>query len=444
MNHLSISWRQWLLTLLIMASGYSFATETPTLEQLQADGRLQIKSWVEPAESIVVRQQVTLLIEVSTDTWFGGGTRIGRLELDNAIVLRRESFAVNSTRLEHGQTYTVQRWSISLYPQRPGLYEVPPLPLGLAIASVGGDVIEGQVMAPGVSFEVELPDALEGINDWVSTSSLRVEESYNRDLTDLKPGDAVQRQVTFSAENVAAMMLPELTATEQEGLGVYQKPPQIKDENNRGVYRARRTEAITYIIERPGSYRLPEQTFYWWDLDSQSLQQVMLPEQILEATGGVAPVTETVPARSTDTRQHWQPFAWLAALLLAAGLAWTLWRRRQALPSSPQLANQPNENQLQQQLQTALKQQDWPRVVQTLYAWLDAYGSSQYDGSIRDLLQQLQQPEAQKTLDQLMLGAYYREHCDNRDVEALIAMLQSELDKHPSWWRPKPIELKLN
>ncbi len=447
MRHPEPGWHFYLLLLLLSCASGALGADTPSLDQLQASGRLKVESWVEPGGSIVVKQHATFVIEVSTDTWFSGGTRIGRLELDDAIILRREKFAVNSTRVERGKTYTTQRWSISIYPQRPGRYEVPALPLTLSIAGENGATIEGEVTTPVTSFEVELPEALRGIANWVSTTEFRVEESYNRDLTDLKPGDAVQRQVTFTGEDIAAMMLPEITASKRDGLGVYQKPPQLKDDNNRGLYRARRTEAITYVIERPGSYRLPEQVYYWWDLDSQSLQQVTLPEQLLDATGGavtgaseISPGTDTAPKR-----RIWLPLAALAGLLLLAAVARYFWRRRRVAPvDTPKPAPAPSEEHLQQQLQAALRQRDWPRVVQTLYAWLDHHASSDYAGSIRPLLQRLQQPEAQQTLDQLMQGAYYAGPCDHRDIEAFIKMLETELASHKSWWRPRPVELKLN
>ena len=43
-----------------------------------------------------------------------------------------------------------------------------------------------------------------------------------------------------------------------------------------------------------------------------------------------------------------------------------------------------------------------------------------------------------------MLGAFYSADCDHSDIEAFIAMLESELTSQTSWWRPKPVELKLN
>jgi hypothetical protein len=425
----------------------ALAEDQPTLADLQASGRLQIKTWIEPQDAIVARQQVTLLIEVGTDTWFSAGTRIGRLELADAIVLRRENFAVNSTRVEGGTSYTTQLWSITIYPQRAGLYAIPPLPIILSIADGGNPAIEGELLTPATSFTAQLPAGLNSTDDWVSAENFRVEESYSRGLDDLQPGDAVQRQITFSADNTAAMMLPEIIADKQDGIGVYQKPPQLSDDSNRGSLRARRTESITYVIEKPGSYRLPARTFYWWDLQSQSLQEAILPEQILAASGAAVQTVDAQPA-SPAHGFPWRNLILVLAMLSLLAFAWLAWRRRRQSRGAvdDRRPRKTSEQQLQRELKLALQRQDWPKTVQVLYTWLDNYGPVDSRGSLRKLVSQLPQSTQQAPLDQLMLAAYYDQDCNSTDIEKFVQSVAQSLrerERH-AWWRPPPIELKLN
>jgi len=303
-------------------------------------------------------------------------------------------------------------------------------------------------MTPAIGFDVELPAGLQNQDSWITGRNFRVEESYNRDLAALKPGDAVQRQVTFSAQNMAAMMLPELIADEQPGLAVYQKPSKLTDDNNRGAFLARRTEAITYLIEKPGRYQLPARTYYWWDLDRGSLQQAILPAQILDASASTSDDQASIAAQTTQAdssnRAAWLASAVAAVLLLVAGLVWR--KRRQRPGVKPKARPKASEQQLQQQMQSALQQRDWQQLVKTLYHWLDNYGGDQFDGSIRDLLEHLQQPSSQQSLDQLMLAAYYAGEANNSDIETFIGKLQQAViqqQKSP-WWQPPPISLKLN
>ena len=52
-----------------------------TIAVLQQEDKLRIKAWLEPEDNIIARQQIKLQIEVATDKWFSGGTRIGCVEL---------------------------------------------------------------------------------------------------------------------------------------------------------------------------------------------------------------------------------------------------------------------------------------------------------------------------------------------------------------------------
>ena len=120
--------------------------------------------------------------------------------------------------------------------------------------------------------------------NWVATTRFEVEESFNKTLDELKPGDALIHTISLSADNLPAMMLPTVTAKKMQGIAIYQKPPQVTDKVNRGDYFAERTEVLTYVFEQPGDYQLPAQTFYWWNLESQSLESIELPAYTLNVS----------------------------------------------------------------------------------------------------------------------------------------------------------------
>lgn len=441
-----------LLTLLLsLNASAALSDDSDALARLLNEGELRIKSWVTPAEGIIVTQQVTLHIEVATATWFTGGTRIGALELDGAVVLRREKFAVNSTERRDGQTFTVQQWSLEIYPQRPGPFDIPPLKLSLSVAADGGGSLQGSVTAPATGFTAAEPPGIGETTNWIATDSFEVQENYNRALTGLEAGDAIQRQVAISAENVAAMMLPAFQAEAQPGLAVYQKPPQIADSSNRGSYRARRSESITYVIEKPGRYLLPAHTFYWWDLASSRLESFTLPEQVIEATGAAATTdTGSTAAETGEGSVRYWPWLLLVGVVAVALLAWFLWRRKQASSATgkadPAPVAKPDPRALRDDLQRALAQQDWPALVQALYRWLDYSEDPRYPGTLRGLLQALGPDPTQASLDALMLNAYYDGAAPRQDIETFVQDVITQLERatHPAWWQAEPVVLKLN
>ena len=124
--------------LLMVVSIESYAV---TLAELFENDKVRIKVWIEPEKNIVARQQVNLQIEVATDKWFSSGTKIGYFEVKDAIVLQREKFAVNSIREEGEKTWTIQQWTLVIYPQRDGVFEVPAIPLQLSIAGDGAESV---------------------------------------------------------------------------------------------------------------------------------------------------------------------------------------------------------------------------------------------------------------------------------------------------------------
>ncbi|NND00831.1 MAG: hypothetical protein HKN85_11680, partial [Gammaproteobacteria bacterium] len=256
-----------------------------TLEDLQNDGRLRIDIAINPQEDIVARQQVTLQIEVATDRWFSGGMRIGHFEVKDAIVLQREKFAVNSTTVEGDKTWTRQLWTLVVYPQRGGLFEVPPIPLKISVADDSGASIVGEISTPALGFLARIPQSLESRREWVATDRFEVAENFNKSLDGLQPGDALVRTITVSADNLPAMMLPQASADSIPGIAVYPGSAKLTDKVNRGAYRAERSEVFTYVLEQSGNYRLEQQTFYWWDVVSRSLQSIVLEAVPINVSG---------------------------------------------------------------------------------------------------------------------------------------------------------------
>ena len=121
------------------------AQDAVTLEDLLAQQRLEIRSWFEPEGNIVVSQRVQLKIEISTKKWFLGGTRIGRLEIRDAIVIQRLGLATNFTRRVGADTWSAQEWTINIFPQQQGFFEIPALPITLSISGPDNKPVTGTV-----------------------------------------------------------------------------------------------------------------------------------------------------------------------------------------------------------------------------------------------------------------------------------------------------------
>ncbi len=423
-----------------------------TLAELQQADKVRIQVWVEPEQNIIARQQVNLQIEVATDKWFSGGTQIGHFEIKDAIVLQREKFALNSTRSEGEKNWTVQQWTLVVYPQRDGLFEVPAIPLQLSIAGDNAESIIGEVYTQSFNFEATIPEQAVGYTNWVATSRFEIEESFNKTPDELGTGDALVRTIRMSADNLPAMMLPAVKLDDIQGIAVYAKPPQLTDKINRGDYLAQRQQTITYVFEKEGEYSLPKQSFYWWNLEAESYEVIELEEHVLTIGGSVRTVGEDEQASQGIDKNRLVELApqlkkAAAILVLLLGL-WFLVKKlvKAYKKNKPKKPVQPSESVLRKQFEKACAQKELEKSMGLFYQWLDNYGGDAFDGSVRENLHRLNQAELTMAFENVMQSIYAREKDDKVDLMLFASQFISELKKNDSHtiFSHLSVDLKLN
>jgi hypothetical protein len=430
----------------------SIAVSATTLAELQQADRLRIKTWIEPADGIVARQQLKLQIEVSTDKWFGGGTRIGHFEIKDAIVLQRENFALNSTRNEDGKDWTVQQWTLVVYPQRSGRFEIPAIALTLSV--VGDDLkpIQGPVQSQPFDFAAAKPEATKEADVWVATSRFEISDRFDKPLEELSPGDALQRTISISADNLPAMMLPQIQTARIDGIAIYSKAAQLEDKVNRGEYIAKRTQRITYVFEKAGEYRLPAQTFYWWNLETGSLETATLAAQDLQVadlSGHAGDLPDTSSAEFSKPPTALRPMLyWASAIgLFLLAVLWVLRKRTTAANAKQTTARElpPTESQLLKRAKAACRQHDDETALDCLYQWMNHYGNSP-GGAISTRVDELGNEALSLAYNDVMQAIYAESKPHAADTCRFIdqfvdAIKHQDKPRYPLHWA---IEMKLN
>jgi len=428
----------------------SFTAHTQTLEELISSDKLRIKSWIDPSDKIIARQQINLYIEIATDKWFSGGTRIGRVEIDDAILLQREQFAVNSTRTEGGKSWTVQMWTLVIYPQRDGAFEIPAIPLRLAIAGEGLKAISGGVFTERLEFTATIPEELKDKANWVVTTQFDVKESFDKSLEGLKPGDALIRTIDMSASDLPAMMLPEYTVETLPGIAIYLKPPEVTDKINRGQYLAGRTEVLTYVFEQSGNYQLPEQVYFWWNLQSQKMEFIELPARTL--TIGIADSSgaemQLEGQKLSDNIDFSLAIKYLGSALLILLLIWLTVRKLDRIftPARPPHSSLPSEATLRRQLHQACSQNNSEKAVSLFYKLLDNYAGNQFHGSVRQLLGKTNETQLATEFDTIMRSVYAESNGNEIDLKNFSSQFvkQMKILKRSDDFSRWAVELKLN
>ncbi|RLA51828.1 MAG: hypothetical protein DRQ65_07530 [Gammaproteobacteria bacterium] len=298
-----------------------------TVEELQAAGRLEVAGNISPAEDLVPGQKITLTLQIDTDRWFTGGTRISIPEVPGLVILQTEQFATNASEKRDGVSWVVQRWTLDVFPQRAGNFTIPPIRVQVKVNTDESEPVEGALHSLPIHFSTVVPEALAEIDHWVAAPAFEVRQSFDRPLEALEAGDAFELEVMFEAEDVMAMMLPAFTPEKLPGLAAYPLPPVLHNSNNRGQARASRTQRISYVVEAEGHYLLPARDYFWWDTRSKQLQLLSLPAT--EITVGTGSAQAKKRSLAITPRQL---LALGVALVLLAGLIWLAWKWLPRLP----------------------------------------------------------------------------------------------------------------
>ena len=93
-------------------------------------------------------------------------------EVPGAYVVRAESQGTRLSESVAGESYTGQRYQLSLYAQRAGAITVPPVPVVVEVKSWGAhsETTRKHMTTPEVTVEVRIPPGAEGVEGLVSTT----------------------------------------------------------------------------------------------------------------------------------------------------------------------------------------------------------------------------------------------------------------------------------
>lgn len=275
------------LTCACFAALMSTSVHAQTFGGKQRSAQVEIRAWLgdEQAPSttpqFTVNEQIVMTIDVSTPRWFTAGTRIQNVELANVIAMQRNPRSTNYTERRNGETWSHQRWEITLYPQASGDYVVPPLALGITVSAEDGKPLSGTLQTPPLPFQVILPSGLiDTQKSWFSASEVEVSQQWQRSNETLHVGDSIKRTVSITANDSLSVLLPALLdGSRSDVYQAYSQPSALDDTQQRGNYRSERKEEVVYVLQRGGTLTLPDIEFQWWNSETKQLEHMTIEGQ---------------------------------------------------------------------------------------------------------------------------------------------------------------------
>ena len=271
----------WVCVLVIFTMVFALPATAATSERSPT---VILRTSLEPEGNLVVGQQVQFHVDLLVDTWFTQAPQVPEIKIPGAITLLPPGTSVNFSERIRGKSYSGQRRSYYIFPQKTGEYQIPPLEISLVPAQPGKISAEKVTLStPAQKLTTQLPFELANLpldygisqsepTKLIATPQLTVGDSFDRDLTGLSIGDTFQRTVTISGKDILGSVLPSFDPGDNDGLAAYSQSPKISNYFDRGRLTGKRSESVTYVVEQPGKYHLPEIRVVWWNTSSQSLQ----------------------------------------------------------------------------------------------------------------------------------------------------------------------------
>ena len=237
-------------------------------------------------------------------------------------------------RLIDGVRFGVYEMRYVIFPQRSGPLEIPDI-------LFRGEVTDGSsnfvfrnlntqrvtAYIEGMTIDVkERPAAALNEANWLPATSVTLEESWDRDISDLQVGETITRTITMVAEGLDGAVLPPFSPDQIEGANLYPEPDEIERTFVEGRIVGTRVETTSIVPTQAGIVDIPPLSVPWWDINSDEMRidvkttsgpfQVTTPNTAAPPT----PNTATTPNIATPNTAA-TPVACATASSLCVGLS---------------------------------------------------------------------------------------------------------------------------
>jgi hypothetical protein len=374
-------WTRWALVGVLVTLAPALV-EAQSPAEFVRSGHVRIEATLD-REAVLVGQRAVLRVKVLTRTWYLEAPAFPEtLTIENAIVLRPDSFAVNSTERNGRETFAAQTRSYAVFPVSPGTLEIPPIDVVLIVARDDASRSDPITLTtPALRLRVSIPEAARGLGLVVATPDLDVEQAWEGDRQGLRVGDALRRSITQRVTDSVAMVLPRPSFVAPQGTSAYPDRPEIDTRSERGALSGTRTDAVTYVFETDGEVVLPDIEILWWNLDGQRLEREVLtgttitvaanPDLAVDHLAAPEDAEADAPPATGAQRLGWPHATFVAAALV---ILLILARYRQAILDfvHVRLVRENVERDTWRDLQRAARTGEPATTFNAVLRWLDA------------------------------------------------------------------------
>ncbi|MDB5972215.1 MAG: hypothetical protein JWQ90_4665 [Hydrocarboniphaga sp.] len=162
----------------------------------------------------------------------------------------------------------------------------------------GGSLRQLRLHGDDIQLEVRPRPSGASSQNWLPAEKLNLEKSWKPEGASLQAGEPLTLHLRMDALGLTAAQLPDLGAQLQlpEGIRAYPDQPKLETSSKGSRVSGSREQDIALIATRAGRYRIPELRLAWWDTTTDTPQEIVLPERVLDVLPSATTSTQTSPA----------------------------------------------------------------------------------------------------------------------------------------------------
>ena len=203
-----------------------------------------------------------------------------------------------------GMVYEVSERSYAIFPQKSGKMIIEPLKLTAAVLMDNGSRMGGffgtqstkreRIDSEAITLDVRpIPNKFTG-DQWLAAKNVKLSQQWSGDYQAMQVGEPLTRTLTLMVQGATLGQLPQLQQPSKDGyLKNYPDQPALKENKTKTGIIAIREEKIAFIPSKAGNYILPKITLDWFNINTEQMETVTLPETIITAQG--VTTVETTP-----------------------------------------------------------------------------------------------------------------------------------------------------
>lgn len=229
-------------------------------------------------KEVMVGEPLVVTVTVYTSTWFTKPPVFEEIQVKGALMTRLEQRNSARTVTIGRKQYPAIEQKFVVYPNAIGKNTLPPFKVTITSPPEGDyKGKERTIYTKEQSFEVLAPP--EGVDSsiWLASYKVSLSDVWDRPLDRLKAGDLLERRISIKASGALAAAIPPLPIPKVDFGTIYPKTPSLSNYQNRASFSGTRTEIYNYLLEKDGSYELPEIIVPWYNLKLKKIEYEKLP-----------------------------------------------------------------------------------------------------------------------------------------------------------------------